>query len=144
MSSGRADDHAIEDGAQNPARRAGGLRILVVDDDKDAAESLAALLAHDGHAMSIAHDGESAIEMAERIEPDVIFLDIGLPKLNGYEAAKRLRSGALRGVTLIAVTGWGEIADRGRSSEAGFDHHLTKPIEPRDLSRILEARLLRA
>ena len=118
------------------------LRILVVDDNKDAAESMACLLELDGFETRIAHDGLHAVQAAAHWMPDVVLLDIGLPKLDGYEAARRIRaqrSGA-NGVTLIAITGWGQDADRLRSREAGFDAHLTKPVDYGDLKKKLLAQ----
>ncbi len=113
-------------------------RILVVDDNQDAAEALALLLDHHGHEVRMAHDGLEAVEAAAAFMPDVVLLDIGLPKLNGYEAARRIRS--LRGgdpLLLIALTGWGQDADRRRSAEAGFDVHLVKPVDHLTLSRTI-------
>jgi two-component system, chemotaxis family, CheB/CheR fusion protein len=104
-------------------------RILVVDDSRDAAESLAMLLQVAGHQTHCAYDGLEAVEAATSLQPDVILLDIGLPKLNGYEAARRIREqmGAQCPV-LVALTGWGDEEDRRRSEEAGFDFHLVKPV----------------
>ena len=106
------------------------LRVLVVDDNIDAADTLAALLEMSGHAIRVANDGYQAIEVAQAFRPQVVFLDIGLPGMNGYEVARRLREtpGMERGI-LVALTGWGTREDRDRSSEAGFDHHLTKPAD---------------
>jgi CheY-like chemotaxis protein/two-component sensor histidine kinase len=113
-------------------------RILVVDDNRDSAESLATLLELAGHEVCIAHDGLEAVEAASTHRPDVILLDIGLPKLNGYEAAQRIREqqGKSR-LLLVAVTGWGQAADRRRSRAAGFDAHLVKPVDYADLERLL-------
>ncbi|MFC5496808.1 response regulator [Caenimonas terrae] len=108
----------------------GGLRVLVVDDNTDAADTLGALLDMSGHATRIANDGYQAIEVAQAFQPQVVFLDIGLPGMNGYEVARKLRE--LPGMDrafLVALTGWGAREDRERSSEAGFDHHLTKPAD---------------
>jgi PAS domain S-box-containing protein len=115
-----------------------GRRILVVDDNRDAADTLAALLRMRGNAVETAHDGLSAIAVAMAFRPGVVLLDLGLPKLNGYEVARRIR--ALAGgqaMLLIAVTGWGQEEARRRSREAGFDHHLTKPVELPVLTRLL-------
>ncbi len=110
--------------------KAAGHRILVVDDNQDGADSLSLLLTLSGAEVSTAYDGVEAVESAARFFPDVIILDIGLPKLNGYEAARQIRSlpGGDR-MTLIAATGWGQAVDRRKTEEAGFDHHLVKPIE---------------
>ncbi len=120
-----------------PAARA-SLRILVVDDNTDSAESLALLLRLEGHRTYLAHDGLQAVELALGELPDVVLLDIGLPNLNGYEAAKRIRDGAgEHRVRLIALTGWGQEADRARSREAGFDRHLVKPVDADELLALL-------
>jgi PAS domain S-box-containing protein len=117
----------------SPPRR----RILVVDDNRDAANSLAILLRILGHEVHTAHDGLEAVGAATVFQPDVVLLDIGLPKLNGYEAARRVRQERGTGVTLIALTGWGQEEDRRLSKEAGFDHHMTKPVELPALQRLL-------
>jgi CheY-like chemotaxis protein/two-component sensor histidine kinase len=114
-------------------------RILVVDDNIDAAVSLAVLLRTLGHNTSIAHDGAMALKVAEEFRPDLVLLDIGLPGMNGYEVAGRLRQRFGESVRIVAVTGWGQEADRARSQEAGFDVHLVKPVEEDELRRILEA-----
>jgi PAS domain S-box-containing protein len=114
------------------------LRILVVDDNSDSAESLALLLRLEGHETLIAQDGLEAVELALREAPEVVLLDIGLPKLNGYEAAVRIREGTReRRVHLIALSGWGQDADRKRSFEAGFDQHLVKPVDADALLALL-------
>jgi CheY-like chemotaxis protein len=105
-------------------------RVLVVDDNVDAAESLAILLKMSGHETSLAYDGESAIETAEAFRPDVVLLDIGLPRLSGHDVARRIREQPWgRKMVLVALTGWGQDKDRRESREAGFDHHLVKPVE---------------
>jgi CheY-like chemotaxis protein len=117
-------------GAAGPATpaNAGGLRVLVVDDNADAAESLAALLELNGHDTRVANDGDEAVRAAHEFRPDVVFLDIGMPGKDGYEVARELRaSPETRDTVLVALTGWGAKDDRARSREAGFDHHLTKP-----------------
>ncbi|HSD00159.1 MAG TPA: ATP-binding protein, partial [Casimicrobiaceae bacterium] len=106
------------------------MRILVADDNRDAAASLATLLTLDGHEISVAHDGSGAVEAAETFRPDVALLDIGMPKLNGYEVAQRIRAAPWgRSMMLVAVTGWGQSEDKRRAHEAGFDHHFTKPLD---------------
>lgn len=113
-------------------------RVLVVDDNVDSAESLAMLLRLGGHEIETAYDGIQAVESAERFKPDLILLDIGLPRLDGYDAAVRIRERTNgRGVVLVAVTGWGQDEDRRRTREAGFDAHLTKPVDMAALSRLL-------
>ncbi len=114
------------------------LRILVVDDSVDTAESLAMLLQACGHDVRIAHDGPTAQEVVLDYRPDVVLLDIGLPGLDGYEVAKRVRhQPALSSVVLVAMTGYGQESDRQRSHEAGFDHHLSKPADFGKLQEIL-------
>ena len=129
-----------EVGREAPAAAPAGTprRILVVDDNRDSAESLALLLAMLGHETRIAHDGLDALEAAERFRPDVMLLDIGLPKLNGYEACRRIREQAWgRQMMIVALTGWGQDDDRRRSSEAGFDEHLVKPVDYARLTALL-------
>lgn len=114
-------------------------RILVVDDNRDSAESLSILLGIAGHEAVIANDGIEAVEKASTFRPEVILLDIGLPKLNGYEAAREIRSQLWgQGVTLIALTGWGQSEDRARSKDAGFDVHMVKPVDYVRLMQFLE------
>jgi CheY-like chemotaxis protein len=113
-------------------------RILVVDDNHDSALSQAMMLSIMGHETRTAHDGESAVVCAESFLPEVVLLDIGLPKLNGYEVAQRIREqpwGA--SMFLIAVTGWGQEEDRQRSTEVGLNVHMVKPVEPAALEKIL-------
>ena len=113
-------------------------RIVVVDDNLDAAESLALLLTLDGHDVRVAHDGAAALVAVEADPPDLVFLDIGMPVMNGYEVAQRLRQWpGLQNLLLVAMTGWGQEEDRRRSQEAGFDHHLVKPVEPDALRKVL-------
>jgi len=113
-------------------------RILVVDDNDDSALSLAMMLSIMGHDTRTAHDGESAVATAESFLPEVVLLDIGLPKLNGYEVAQRIRETAWgKSMFLIAVTGWGQEEDRQRSSEVGLNVHMVKPVEPAALERLL-------
>jgi CheY-like chemotaxis protein len=118
---------------------AGKLRILVVDDNEDSAESLALLLKISGHEVEMANDGMAAVEMATSFAPEVILLDIGLPKLNGYEAARAIRERPNGGsINLIALTGWGQEEDRQRSKDAGFDGHMVKPVDHVELMKRLE------
>ena len=113
-------------------------RILVVDDNVDAAESLALLLRLEGHDVRVAHDGPAALAAVEAEPPDLVFLDIGMPVMNGYDVARRLRQRpGLEHLLLVAMTGWGQEEDRRRSQEAGFDHHLVKPVEPDALHQLL-------
>jgi len=111
-------------------RAAARCRILIVDDNVDSAESIALLLELNGHQVKVAHDGPTALEVAGRFRPDVIVLDIGLPGMDGYEVARRLRHGVTtREALLIALTGYSQAEDRLQSQAAGFDHHLVKPVD---------------
>jgi signal transduction histidine kinase len=113
-------------------------RILVVDDNRDGADSLAVLLKLSGHEVQTAHDGLEAVEAAAKYQPDVILLDIGLPKLDGYQAARRIREQQRdKSPLLVALTGWGQEEDRRRSAEAGFDTHMVKPLDLAALSKLL-------
>lgn len=113
-------------------------RILVVDDNHDSALSLAMMLTIMGHETRTAYDGEAALASAESFRPEVVLLDIGLPKLNGYEVAQRIRESPWGGKTfLIAVTGWGQDEDRARSAEVGLNLHMVKPVEPAALESVL-------
>jgi PAS domain S-box-containing protein len=124
--------------ADRPAMPSESFRILIVDDNVDAAASLSLLLKMLGHATAIANDGAGGLEVARVFRPDVVLLDIGLPGLNGYEVARRLRQQpGLRDAVIVAITGWGQEEDRRRGREAGFDHHLTKPVDLDSLQGIL-------
>jgi two-component system CheB/CheR fusion protein len=113
-------------------------RILIVDDNRDAANSLARLLQISGHEVSTAHSGAAAIDAVGQAPPEMVLLDIGLPDITGYEVAGRLRRDhADQKLTLVALTGWGQAADRQRAKDAGFDYHLLKPVEYRDLARLI-------
>jgi signal transduction histidine kinase/CheY-like chemotaxis protein len=123
--------------AEPPAAR----RVLVVEDNVDAAEVLSEFLAAAGHDVEVAHDGPTALEAAERRMPEVVLLDIGLPGMDGYETARRLRERAAgRAPVLIAVSGYGQEEDRRRSREAGIAHHLTKPVDLDALAALVAAR----
>ncbi len=117
-------------------------RILIVEDNRDSADSLAILLKAAGHEVHVAHDGLEAVEVAATFQPQVVLLDIGLPRLNGYEAARRIREQQRhKGVTLVALTGWGQEEDRRRSKEAGFDAHMIKPVDFSALTTLLAGSL---
>jgi CheY-like chemotaxis protein len=115
------------------------LRILVVDDNIDAAESMSFFLEQAGHEVRTAHDGLAAVAAAEQFRPYVILLDIGLPKMHGHEVAQSIRKQRGNDVVVIALTGWGQEEDRRRSREAGVDYHLTKPVNLEELKRLLAA-----
>jgi PAS domain S-box-containing protein len=115
------------------------MRILVVDDNEDSAESMAMFLAMSGHDVRTAHDGLAAVQAAAEFQPAAVLLDLGLPRLNGYEAAQRIRAQRGVDVVLVAVTGWGQEDDRRRSRAAGFDYHLTKPVALDEVRRLLSA-----
>ena len=120
------------------ARSAGHL-VLIADDNRDSADSMAALLAISGHKTHVAYDGEAAVSAAERLRPDVVLLDLGMPLLDGHEAAQRIRSCLGDEVLLVAMTGWGDEQSRQRTRESGFDAHLTKPVElPRLLALLAD------
>ena len=113
-------------------------RVMVVDDNRAAAESLRTMLTLWGHEVETAHDGLAGFEAARELRPDLMLLDLGMPKLNGYETAGRIRSQEWgRSITLVAVTGWGQKRDRDRTTAAGFDYHLVKPVEPDAIRTIL-------
>jgi len=114
------------------------LRVLVVEDNIDSAETLAELITLWGHEVRLAHDGAAALRVAREFRPQVILLDIGLPDMDGYAVAKRLRGEDLGGKMLVALTGYGEAKDRARAQQAGFDRHLTKPVDPQQLLELFQ------
>jgi CheY-like chemotaxis protein len=119
--------------------RMGGMRVLVVEDNRDAADSLRLLLALYGYEVAVAYCGHDGVRAAQQCRPDVVLCDIGLPGLDGYAVARRLRSNpATAQARLIAVTAYGRDEDRRRSHEAGFERHLVKPVGPDDLRRALD------
>jgi two-component system CheB/CheR fusion protein len=121
------------DGASNSRQRS----VLIADDNKDAAETLGMFLGLAGHVVHVVHSGTQTLETAESVRPEVIVLDIGMPDLNGYQVAEKIRAEAWgANVKLIAVTGWGQDEDKRAALAAGFDHHLTKPIDPQQLERL--------
>ncbi len=134
---GREGNAGVPGGAA-PLARGGGRRILVVDDNVDSAETLKELLRGFGNEVRTAYDGVEAVSAAADFEPDVVLLDIGLPKMNGYDVARRLRQQKRgRDLVLVALTGWGQEEDRRRSREAGYDHHLVKPVDLGSLQELL-------
>jgi two-component system CheB/CheR fusion protein len=119
--------------------------VLVVDDNADSADSVAAILEASGHDVQVAYSAQKALEMAVEYQPDIMLLDIGLPDMDGYQVAKHLRqTPELREMRLIAITGYGQESDRERSREAGFDEHMVKPVEWRKLEELLTSLMKRS
>jgi CheY-like chemotaxis protein/two-component sensor histidine kinase len=117
------------------------LRILVADDNRDAADTLGVMLRTMGHDVRVGYDGEEAVGLAAEFQPQIVFLDIGMPRLNGIDACRRIRSECpADGMVLVALTGWGQDADRVRTRDAGFDHHVVKPVDHAWLVRLLAER----
>jgi CheY-like chemotaxis protein len=113
-------------------------RILIADDLRDSVDSLAMMLRMAGHEIQTAYDGLEAVQAAATFRPDAVLLDIGMPKMNGYEAARHIREQPWgKNMALVALTGWGQEEDKRRAFEAGFDHHLTKPVDPAALEKSL-------
>jgi signal transduction histidine kinase len=134
---GKSQHTVTSASASQPARQR---RILIADDNRDSAETLAALLRMEGHEVTSVHDGPVALSVFSELKPDVALLDIGMPGLTGYEVARKMRqSGPKVSLTLIAITGWGQDIDKERAFAAGFDHHLTKPVDPQRLVELLKA-----
>ena len=132
------DVSAPTSNGQEPAGAIASRRILVADDNIDSANSLGMMLEVTGHQVRTAHDGAEAVRFAEEFRPDVAILDIGMPKLNGYDAAQRIRREDWgKAIVLIALSGWGQEEDKRRSREAGFDSHLTKPVDFKTLRNLL-------
>ncbi|HXZ86109.1 MAG TPA: ATP-binding protein, partial [Myxococcota bacterium] len=120
---------------------ASGARVLVVDDNRDAADSLTMLLELRGFVASVCHDGNDALRSALQGRPDVIVLDLGLPGIDGFEVCRRLREGGMQQTCIVAVTGFGQDEDRRRSQTVGFDAHLVKPVDPDELVKRIEESL---
>jgi CheY-like chemotaxis protein len=131
-----AEQPAAESRASQPVQEFVALRILTVDDNVDAADSLASLLKAHGHETRVAYDGPSGIAVAQEFMPEVVMLDIGMPSMNGYEVARALRNMS-PGLVIIAITGWGHEAAKRQAREAGFDHHLVKPVGESTLEDLL-------
>jgi CheY-like chemotaxis protein len=128
-----------QDGPADAGART-GRRVLVADDNRDSAKTMAYLLQRLGADVRTAFDGEEAVATAEAFRPDVCLLDLGMPKLDGCETARRIRGTPWgRAMTLVALTGWSQDEDRRRSQEAGFDHHVVKPVDPKSLAKLLES-----
>ena len=134
--------HAAESPrAADPTPPPARLRILIADDNRDAADSLSMLLELAGHEVGVAHQGRAALSLAQAFRPDVALLDIGMPDLSGYEVAQQLRREPWgQGIQLIALTGWGQEKDRQQALQAGFNQHLTKPIDPDQLEALISSR----
>jgi DNA-binding response OmpR family regulator len=142
---------AVEDPARpgislvngQPARDSGrvleDVRVLVIDDNLDGADILGFLIEEHGGLVRVAYDGASGLLAAEEFEPEIVLLDIGLPDMDGYEVCRRLRAVAGRDMRIVALTGWGQDRDKQRTIDAGFDAHLTKPADPRQLAETIRA-----
>ena len=126
--------------AEDPGRGDGnGVRVLVVEDNADSAEALVLLLRMLGNEVEVASDGASGLQAAEAHRPEVVLLDIGLPEMNGYDVARKIREQPWGGqMALVALTGWGQDEDRRLAKEAGFDHHLVKPVDPQVLMPLFQ------
>lgn len=125
---------------QHAAVQASGLKILVVDDNREVADSCCMLIELSGHQVRSAYTGADALALAESFRPHVVLTDIGLPDIDGYEVARRIRASDWGGsVVLVAITGWGEEEHQRQSQAAGFSHHLTKPIDPKTIESLLES-----
>lgn len=116
------------------------LRIVIADDNRDAAETLALLLTLDGHQVCVAYNGAHALDAIRRMHPQVTVLDIGMPELDGYQVAERVRRDSdAAGTVLVALTAWGRPQDRARAHAAGFDHYLVKPADPNAMRALIQA-----
>jgi signal transduction histidine kinase/CheY-like chemotaxis protein len=138
QTAGDAPVPAREDGERKAPRQP--TTIVLADDNRDALDTLAMLLQAYGHEVHTATDGEQALEAIRRVHPQVAVLDIGMPRMNGYDVARQLRREGLAGLRLIALTGWGQAQDQARAREAGFDHHCTKPVDLEGLLELVERR----
>jgi PAS domain S-box-containing protein len=133
---GQESQRPKDNGEKSPGGKK--CRILIADDLQDSVDSLAMMLRMAGHEIQTAHDGLAAVQAAATFRPDVALLDIGMPKMNGYQAARHIREQEWgKKMVLVALTGWGQEEDKRRATEAGFDHHLTKPVEPAALEKLL-------
>jgi signal transduction histidine kinase len=129
---------AVVAGSAQTVLRLQDRRIMIVDDNRDSADTLRELLAQSGADVRVAYDGRSALDAIAEFHPSVVFLDLGMPGMDGYEVARRIRAQpALQDIALVALTGWGQAADRRRTRKAGFDHHLIKPASPKAIEAVL-------
>jgi CheY-like chemotaxis protein len=118
-------------------------RLLIADDNRDAADSLGVLLEMEGYQVVVTHSGKEALEQAQKHQPSIFILDIGMPDMTGYEVARSIRQSDWgRSALLIALTGWGQNHDREKALQAGFDRHLTKPIDPAELAAVVAELVL--
>ena len=125
-------------GESNTSIAGPGWRILIVDDNRDSAESMSEMLRLLGNEVAVAHDGFEAIEQADAFRPKLILMDIGMPRLNGYDATSRIREQTWgKDIAIVALTGWGQESDRSKSKEAGCDSHLVKPVSLSDLQKVV-------
>jgi DNA-binding response OmpR family regulator len=113
------------------------VRVLVADDNRDAADSLQRVLAMYGHDVRVAYDGQTAVRLGKEFRPRVAVLDIAMPGSDGYDVARAIRTQQGADITLVALTGWGQDADRRRAIDSGFDYHLVKPVDPDELNALL-------
>jgi CheY-like chemotaxis protein len=138
-----APTQTIPSALKLPSVTASRLRVLIADDNEDAVDSLAMLIEEMGHETRVARDGADALATSAAFHPDVAFLDVGMPKLSGYEVGQRIRAEPWGDkVVLVALTGWGQAEDRRRSTEAGFDQHLVKPASIELIEKVLERAAL--
>lgn len=114
------------------------LRLLIADDNADVADSLALLMQMEGHLVTVVNDGEAALGAMANAPPDVALLDVGMPGLDGYDVARRVRAQFKDATVLVAITGWGQASDKAKALAAGFDHHLVKPVEPSLVTSLLK------
>jgi CheY-like chemotaxis protein len=135
-------DQPVTPAAENPTVDGASCKVLIADDNRDAADSMAMILGLSGYEVYVAHSGREAVELAEQHRPEVVFLDIGMPDLNGYEVAAAIRRQAWgKNIYLLAVTGWGQSEDKERALAAGFDRHLTKPVDLDEVESLLRDHL---
>ena len=133
-------EHPMTERTMTEKLRYAGFKVLIVDDNKDAASLMSLSVKLLGNEVRVASDGQQGFEISEEFRPEVVLMDIGMPRLNGYEAARLIRQQEWgKHITLIALTGSGQEEDRQKSRQAGFDHHLTKPAEPDALKKLLAA-----